>query len=105
MGLNNPDPVNEEERQPTIKITDFTTALIVPHDANDPSKESQYKVSSQDGSLAFNAPEQLLEHEFLPKPLDIWAYGITIFLYWNDNLPLAYQNQEMSRQEFEDVVK
>ena len=61
--------------------------MILPHDPNDPEKESQHKVSSQDGSLAFNAPEQLKNQEFLAKPLDVWAFGITIFLYWNDKLP------------------
>ena len=57
MGLQSPDPMNDEESQPTIKITDFTTAMLLPHDPNDPEKEAQHKVSSQDGSLAFNAPE------------------------------------------------
>lgn len=41
----------------------------------------------------------------MPKPLDVWAFGITVFLYWNDNLPLAYQNQDATRQEFEEIVE
>ena len=41
----------------------------------------------------------------MAKPLDIWAYGITIFLYWNDNLPKAYQNKNATRQEFEKIVE
>jgi serine/threonine protein kinase len=66
--------------------------LILPYDPNDPTKEAEYKVSSQDGSMAFTAPEQFSDFDFLAKPLDVWAFGITIFLYWNDNLPKAYAN-------------
>ena len=32
MGLKSPDPRSEDERQPTIKVCDFTTASIVPKD-------------------------------------------------------------------------
>jgi len=47
----------------------------------------------------------LRDHEFLPKPLDVWAFGITVFLYWTDKLPQAYQNQEVTQQEFAKIVE
>mmetsp|Transcript_10944 Transcript_10944/g.18298 ORF Transcript_10944/g.18298 Transcript_10944/m.18298 type:complete len:183 (+) Transcript_10944:834-1382(+) len=82
MGLKSPDPMSEDERQPLIKVCDFTTSAIVP--------DSESKVQTQAGTLAFNAPEQFEEGEFLPMPLDVWAFGISLFVYLTDNLP--YEN-------------
>jgi serine/threonine protein kinase len=50
MGQKSADPMTEEERQPTIKLCDFTTSSILP--------EPDAKVLTQAGTLAFNAPEQ-----------------------------------------------
>ena len=33
MGRQNADPRNEEERQPTIKVCDFTCAMKIPEDS------------------------------------------------------------------------
>ena len=33
MGLKSPDPINDDERQETIKVCDFTTAMKIPDDA------------------------------------------------------------------------
>ena len=53
MGLQNADPRNAEERQPTIKVGDFTTAVLLPDDP-----EAEFKVSIKSGTIAFNAVEQ-----------------------------------------------
>jgi serine/threonine protein kinase len=71
--------MTEAERQPTIKLCDFTTSSILP------TPESL--VQTQAGTLAFNAPEQFEKSEFSPKPLDVWAYGMSIWVYLTDNLP------------------
>ena len=88
MGRKNADPRNEDERQPTVKVCDFTTAFIIP--GNDPT----YKIQTQEGTLPFNAPEQFSDPEFLPKPLDVWAFGITIWVYLFNNLPYENDNVE-----------
>ena len=51
MGLQSADPRNEEERQPTVKVCDFTTAVDVPPDPG------TLKVSIKSGTMPFNAPE------------------------------------------------
>ena len=56
MGLVNADPRNEEERQPTIKVCDFTTAVIIPE-----GQENDFKTSVDAGTVVFNAPEQFEE--------------------------------------------
>ena len=33
MGLKSPDPENDDERQHTIKVCDFTTAIRIPADS------------------------------------------------------------------------
>ena len=82
MGRQNADPRNEQERQPTVKICDFTTAVKIPL-----GQEDTFKVSLKAGTLAFNAPEQFIEQNFLPKPLDVWAFGITLFVFLTNSLP------------------
>ena len=46
MGWKMADPWSEDERQPTIKICDFTTALIIPE-----GQESSYKEYINAGTL------------------------------------------------------
>lgn len=45
MGLKSPDPLNEDERQHTIKVCDFTTAVKLPDDQPD------FRIASQAGTL------------------------------------------------------
>lgn len=39
------------------------------------------------GTLAFNAPEQFTDESQLPFPLDVWAFGVTLFIYLTNTLP------------------
>ena len=52
MGRQNADPRNEEERQPTVKVCDFTTAVVIPE-----GQEDTFKVSIKAGTVVFNSPE------------------------------------------------
>lgn len=64
-----------------IKVCDFTTATVLPKDDPD------FKVSIDAGTPAFNAPEIAALSEKLPKPLDVWSFGITLYVYFTNNLP------------------
>lgn len=81
MGLKSPDPYNEDERQPMVKVADFTTAFVMPAD------NAEFKIQTKAGTLAFNAPEQFTEPEYYPKPLDVWSYGICLYVYLTNCLP------------------
>ena len=96
LGLKSPDPWNEDERQPTIKVCDFTTAQIM---TGDPDK---FKVDMLAGTRAFNGPEVFESHEYLAKPLDIWSYGIALFVQMTLNLPFDHK---LDDQEFEQAIK
>jgi serine/threonine protein kinase len=95
MGRKNADPLNEDERQPTIKICDFTTAFMIPN--NDPG----YMILAQEGTIPFNAPESFTKPEFLPKPLDVWSFGITLWVYLTNNLP--YGDEENIDKAIKDI--
>jgi len=58
MGRLNAGPRSEHERQPTIKVCDFTTATII-----DKPKEGEppQQVFIKAGTLAFNSPEQFTD--------------------------------------------
>ena len=82
--MKSPDPWNEDERQPTIKVCDFTTAQIME------GNPDEFKVDMHAGTKAFNAPEVFESSEYLAKPLDVWSYGITLFVYVTCNLPFNH---------------
>jgi serine/threonine protein kinase len=59
------------------------------------------------GTLAFNAPEQFNDSEFLPKPLDVWAFGISIYVYLTNNLPVSLEGnyeQNHNNANFEQII-
>ena len=70
------------ENEPKIKICDFTTAVIIPE-----GEEETFKIGIRAGTIFFNSPEQVTESKFLPKPLDVWAFGITLYVYLTNSLP------------------
>ena len=78
MGLKSPDPWCEHERQPEIKVCDFTLAT---HLVN--KRHIRY------GTLPFSAPEVFNEEQQYPKALDVWAFGITVFIYIQDSFPFS----------------
>jgi hypothetical protein len=59
VGRVNADPRNERERQPTVKVCDFTTALVIPED-----QEDTFEVSIKAGTIVFNSPEQFTQGSF-----------------------------------------
>ena len=52
LGTNYADPITEDDKQPTIKICDFTLATFL-----DREKSDQVMLVEQGGTLPFNAPE------------------------------------------------
>lgn len=84
MGFKIGDPYNEDERQPTIKVTDFTTAGELRH----PNK----KDSTKAGTEPFFAPEVFSGKDFLVAPVDIWAFGITLYVYLTNKFPFSDQD-------------
>ena len=75
------DPFSEDERQPTVKICDFTVACLIPSSVKDPDT---FKLSQKAGTQAFNAPELFSQAAYLAKPLDVWAFGVCIYVYLNN---------------------
>lgn len=82
MGLKIGDPYNEDERQPTIKVTDFTTAGNLPV-----GKEDEYRVTTRAGTEPYIAPECHSQSSYLVKPLDVWAYAMTLYVYLVNEFP------------------
>lgn len=97
LGQKSPDPWNEDERQPTIKVCDFTTAQLIKGQNPD-----EFKVDSHAGTKAFNAPEVFTAQEYLAKPLDVWSFGIALFVYLCGELPFEHQVDDT---QFEENVK
>lgn len=100
MGLKSPDPWCEDERQPTIKVCDFTTAFVLPSE--------DYRESINAGTLAFNAPELFSQPDCLPKPLDVWAFGVSLYVYLKNNLPVSLEGdfeQNLEKADFANIVQ
>jgi serine/threonine protein kinase len=72
-------------------VCDFTTATVLPKDQPDA------RVQLDAGTLAFNAPEQLNDADYLAKPLDVWAFGVSLYAYLTNSLPVG---AEGSHQDF-----
>ena len=64
-----------------VKIGDFTVALEIPHD--------DFVIKDQEGTKAFEAPEVSMLSEYKPRPLDIWAYGVTLYCFIMQKLPFS----------------
>lgn len=56
-----------------VKIGDYTLGLEVPDD--------EFTILDNDGSLPFQPPECFANKPYKPKPMDVWALGITIYAY------------------------
>ena len=57
------------------QITDFTTAIKLPDENTD-----DFTISDHAGTKIFEAPEVSTQGSFKPKPLDIWAFGVSIYV-------------------------
>ena len=70
------------------QIADFTTAVRVPHE--------DFKVTGNMGTFCFLAPEVHQNGAFKPKPLDVWALGISIYAVVFGRVPFfANSDQEL----------
>ena len=57
----------------TLKVADFGVSILM-------EKKQEEKFKSQVGTQAFFAPEMFKQKEWMGRPGDIWAIGVT--LYW-----------------------
>lgn len=51
--------------------------------------QEQEKLADPRGTVAFLAPEVLLDSNFYPKPADVWAYGISLYESFFGYLPFG----------------
>jgi len=74
-----------------VKICDYTVAIEIPFE--------DFTIMSNEGTKAFEAPECTTSSEFKIKPLDIWAFGVSIFAYVTQRLPFFSEDeQELTEQ-------
>ena len=64
------------------QITDFTTVFKMCKDTAD-----IVKVSGFQGTPVFQAPECSTLNEYHPRPLDVWAFGVSLYAFMFDHLP------------------
>lgn len=100
LGQKMADPYNEDERQPTIKVCDFTTAELM----TGTSDEYRVRVRKA-GTICFNAPELFNDdiNNSLGKPLDVWSYGIMIYVYLTSRFP--FDHKVTTQIDVEDQIK
>lgn len=67
---------HEDDR---VKIGDYTVATEFEGDDK--------LVHGESGTLPFLAPEVFTESSFMIKPLDVWAFGVTLYCYLTESLP------------------
>lgn len=87
MGFLIGDPYNEHERQPTIKVSDFTTAGEIDSDEEDSVE------SVRAGTTIFMAPEVFTKDHYNAKPLDVWAFGMTVYVYMFNKFPIKFETE------------
>jgi serine/threonine protein kinase len=68
-----------------VRIGDYTVAMELPND--------DYRITGDQGTLAFLAPETFVYETFYPRPLDIWAFGVTLYTYLTLKLPFIGQSE------------
>ena len=68
-----PDTEPDDKALDRVKIGDFTVALELTRD--------EVRVNDELGTPPFLAPEVLLSDSYLVKPLDMWAFGVSLYAY------------------------
>ena len=66
------------------QITDFTIAIKLPEEDTD-----EFTVSDLGGTKIFLAPECLNSGPYKPKPTDIWALGVSIYVMVFGQVPFG----------------
>ena len=81
------------------QICDFTTVFQLPKETAD-----QEKVSGVQGSPAFFAPEVSQRPDFKPRPLDVWAFGVSIYVFMFGDMPFWGESPDQITSEIENKV-
>ena len=76
-----PEEEKDDPSTDRVKIGDFTLAMEV--------KAEDMYIEGSDGTEAFLAPEVINPEItwYLPRPLDIWALGVTLHAYLFESVP------------------
>ena len=74
-----PDEAKDDPSSDVVKIGDFTVAIEV--------KSEGMRIRGREGTEAFLAPEIFTQDSYLPRPIDIWALGVTLYAYLFGKLP------------------
>jgi len=61
-----------------LKIIDFGVAMIV---------KGEGKIRKYQGTPAFTPPETIADGPFMPWPLDVWAVGVTLYIFGHGSPP------------------
>jgi len=64
------------------QITDFTTAFKFTR-----STANTVRVANRQGTTCYLAPEVFTLNDYAPKPLDVWALGVSLFAFMFGRLP------------------
>ena len=80
------------------QITDFTVAVKLPED-----NPEEFTCSDMAGTKIFLAPECKQAGQFKPKPLDIWALGVSIYVMVFGKAPFGEKGN--SEQAFDAEVR
>jgi len=87
-GLLSPEDPDDKETD-LVKIGDFTVALELTRE--------EVRVNDKLGTPAFLAPEVHTQESYLVKPLDVWALGITLYVYLSGgSLPFLCENETLT---------
>ena len=87
-GLLSPEEPDDKETD-LVKIGDFTVALELTRE--------EVRVNDKLGTPAFLAPEVHTQESYLVKPLDVWALGITLFIFLSvGSLPFLCENETLT---------
>ena len=81
------------------QITDFTTVFKLTKETAD-----QEMISGLQGTAAFMAPECSLRPEYKPRPLDVWAFGVSLYVYMFEELPFWGDTPDQITTEIETKV-
>ena len=71
------------------QITDFTTVFKLHEETAD-----MVMISGMQGSAAFFAPEVQFRHQYKPRPLDVWALGVSIYVFMFEEMPFQGETVE-----------
>jgi [calcium/calmodulin-dependent protein kinase] kinase len=77
-----------------LKIIDFGVAMIVKGDS---------KIRKYQGTPAFTPPETIADGPFMPWPLDVWAVGITLYIFGHGSPP--FHEEGISFQHLYDLIQ